>query len=158
LNGFAGKKTLFLVSPSVTQAIGPEEETRMRKLRLPALPGLVLLLLLCGGAKAQYNTASFDHLSVEDGLSQSEVRSIYQDRKGFIWFGTVDGLNKYDGYSFQHFKHDPFDTTSLSNNEVVSICEDRNGNLWVGTVSGLSRLDQATGPLLPLQPTGARPT
>ncbi len=117
----------------------------MKRFRLPALPGLALLLMLYGGAKAQYNTASFDHLSVEDGLSQSEVRSIYQDRKGFIWFGTVDGLNRYDGYSFQHFKHDPFDTTSLSNNEVVSLCEDRNGNLWVGTVSGLSRLDQVTG-------------
>jgi ligand-binding sensor domain-containing protein len=117
----------------------------MKRFRLLTLPGLALLLMLCAGAQAQYNTASFDHLSVEDGLSQSEVRSIYQDRKGFIWFGTVDGLNKYDGYSFQHFKHDPFDTTSLSNNEVTSLCEDRNGNLWVGTVSGLSRLDQATG-------------
>ncbi len=117
----------------------------MKKFRLPALLLPALWLCLAGTAGAQYNTASFDHLSVEEGLSQSEIMSIRQDQKGFIWFGTVDGLNKYDGYNFQHFKHDPFDSTSLSNNEVVALCEDRTGNLWVGTAHGLNRLDPATG-------------
>ncbi len=94
---------------------------------------------------AQYNTGSFDHISVEDGLSQSEVRTIYKDRQGFMWFGTVDGLNKYDGYNFKHYKHDPFDTASLSHNEVVTVLEDRQGNLWAGTAHGLNQLNRQTG-------------
>jgi ligand-binding sensor domain-containing protein/signal transduction histidine kinase len=85
-----------------------------------------------------------EHISVEQGLSQSSAWSIIQDRKGFLWIGTADGLNKYDGYSFRIFRNDPADSSSLSNNTVWSLCEDRNGMIWVGTVAGVHRYDPNT--------------
>ncbi|RMD94562.1 MAG: hypothetical protein D6814_14355, partial [Calditrichaeota bacterium] len=76
----------------------------------------------------------FKHLTIDDGLSQNLVYSIFQDSKGFLWFGTSDGLNRYDGYRFKVFKHNPFDSTSLADNDIVySIFEDRAGRIWVGT-------------------------
>ena len=78
----------------------------------------------------------FNHLTVEDGLSQSSVTCILQDSKGFIWFGTQDGLNKYDGYRFKIFKNDPSDSTSLTENFIFSIIEDRSGNLFIETQNG----------------------
>jgi ligand-binding sensor domain-containing protein len=88
---------------------------------------------------------SFDRYSVDQGLSQSLVRCIWQDRQGFLWFGTEDGLNKYDGYSFKHFKHDPENPNSLSHNFILTIYEDRAGMLWIGTWGGgLNRFDPAT--------------
>ncbi len=78
----------------------------------------------------------FEHLSVAQGLSQSGVSCIWLDRQGFMWFGTSDGLNKYDGYSFTVYKHEAADSTSLSVDWVLSIYEDRAGTLWIGTFSG----------------------
>ena len=63
----------------------------------------------------------FDHLTIEDGLSQSTVNCIYQDRRGFMWFGTQDGLNRYDGYNFKVYRHLPSDSTTLSDNYVWCI-------------------------------------
>lgn len=94
--------------------------------------------------QAQDNTANFDHISVEDGLSQSEVYAILKDSQGFMWFGTVDGLNKYNGYNFIHYKHDPYDTTTLSHNHINTLYEDKSGNLWAGTFDGLNKLDKKT--------------
>jgi ligand-binding sensor domain-containing protein/serine phosphatase RsbU (regulator of sigma subunit) len=94
---------------------------------------------------AQNRQFKFDRISLEQGLSQSTVTCILQDRKGFMWFGTQDGLNKYDGYSFTIYKHDPLDPSSLSDNYVRSIYEDKTGTLWIGTFSGgLNRFDRAT--------------
>ena len=85
----------------------------------------------------------FEHISIEQGLSQSTVRAILQDSRGFMWFGTDDGLNRYDGYQFTIFRHDPDDPTSLSQGGVQEIHEDRAGSLWVLTSSGgLDRLDR----------------
>jgi ligand-binding sensor domain-containing protein/serine phosphatase RsbU (regulator of sigma subunit) len=78
----------------------------------------------------------FNHLTVSDGLSQSAVTCILQDKSGFMWFGTQDGLNRFDGYTFKIFKNDPTDTTSLSDNFISSICEDKNGNLLIETQRG----------------------
>lgn len=84
----------------------------------------------------------FQHLSVEQGLSQSSVLCIVQDRKGFIWFGTEDGLNRYDGYRFTTFRPDTANPYSLSYNIVYALHEDRRGRLWVGTNGGgLNRFD-----------------
>ena len=83
----------------------------------------------------------FDHLSLKEGLSQSTVYSILQDSKGFMWFGTQDGLNKYDGYQFTVYRHDSQDANSLSHNEVFAIYEDSQGTLWFGTGKGLNRFD-----------------
>ena len=79
---------------------------------------------------------SFNHLTVEDGLSQSSVTCIFQDKKGFMWFGTQDGLNRFDGYNFKVFKNDPTDSTSLSENFIFSIYEDSSGQLYVETRDG----------------------
>ena len=86
----------------------------------------------------------FEHLSVEHGLSHSGVLCILQDSKGFLWFGTADGLNRYDGYTFRVYKHDPEDPHSWSKNLVESIYEDRSGELWIGTADGLNRFKHDT--------------
>lgn len=84
----------------------------------------------------------FEQLSLAQGLSQSNINCITQDQKGFIWMGTGDGLNLYDGYSFRSFHHDPNIATSLSANHIWSIFPAAKGGLWVGTVGGgLNYLD-----------------
>lgn len=88
----------------------------------------------------------FKRISIEQGLSQSTVLCILQDREGYLWFGTEDGLNRYDGYSFTVFKNIPFDETSLSINTVNTMLETTGGDLWIGTASGgLNRYDRKTG-------------
>lgn len=88
----------------------------------------------------------FEHIGIEDGLSQSTVTVIMQDRHGFLWFGTEDGLNRYDGYKFTIFKPDPTDPSSLSDRWIHALYEDRLGNIWVGTrLGGLNRFDPNTG-------------
>jgi ligand-binding sensor domain-containing protein/signal transduction histidine kinase len=84
----------------------------------------------------------FENISVDQGLSQSSVYCILQDSKGLMWFGTEDGLNRYDGYNFTVFKHDPDDPNSLSSNFVLDIYEDWEGKMWVGTQQGLDRYDR----------------
>ncbi|MFX1411358.1 MAG: two-component regulator propeller domain-containing protein [Promethearchaeota archaeon] len=92
------------------------------------------------------NDIKFEQISLEQGLSQSVVMCILQDSRGFMWFGTQDGLNRYDGYEFVVYKHDPENPHSLSNDFVLSIYEDRSGVLWVGTNGGgLNGLDRETG-------------
>ncbi len=88
----------------------------------------------------------FDHISLEDGLSQNNVYWILQDYKGFMWFGTEDGLNMYDGYKFKVFKPDPDNPHSISDGYIFSIFEDSSLTLWIGTGSGgLNRFDRETG-------------
>lgn len=106
---------------------------------------LCILTLSLGSLQAQSLDAKFEHLGVRDGLSQSTAYSIFEDKLGFIWIGTDDGLNRYDGYEFMVFRNSPLNLKSLSNNSVNSIIEDNNGNLWVGTDQGLNLLDGSTG-------------
>lgn len=88
----------------------------------------------------------FEEISIEEGLSQSIVYDIFQDHRGFLWFCTEDGLNKYDGYSFAFFKHQPNDSNSLSHSFVLSVYEDTSGIFWIGTFNGgLNRYDPMTG-------------
>lgn len=78
-----------------------------------------------------------NHLSVENGLSQSQVNCILQDKAGYIWFGTDDGLNRYDGISFTVFQPDPTDpNSSLAHNIISDLHEDHWGNLWLTTLGG----------------------
>lgn len=105
---------------------------------------LLLFLLLAVTAHPQVSHLKFAHIGTESGLSQSNVTCILRDRQGFMWFGTRDGLNKYDGYGFVVYKNDPDDSFSLSSNFVTSIIEDRKGDIWVGTWGGgLDRFDKA---------------
>ena len=86
-----------------------------------------------------------ERIGIEHGLSQSTAMVIMQDREGFLWIGTWDGLNRYDGYSFIHYRHDPHDSTSISNNSINLLFEDRDGAIWVGTAGGgLNRFDKKT--------------
>ncbi|MFC2140898.1 two-component regulator propeller domain-containing protein [Acidobacteriota bacterium] len=78
----------------------------------------------------------FNHLSIEDGLSQSTINDILQDRRGFMWFATQEGLNRYDGYEFVIYKTSTKDPTSLSNDYIYTLCEDREGMIWIGTYNG----------------------
>lgn len=115
-------------------------------MRISTIIKIVLFLFLFSlpvSLFCQANQIKFDHITVEDGLSHSSVFEIMQDSKGFLWFGTQDGLNKYDGYSFKVYKYSPFDTTSLQDNWVQSVVEDKNGLLWVGTHnSGVFKFDR----------------
>ena len=83
-------------------------------------------------------------ISVEQGLSQSSIWCILQDHYGFLWFGTADGLNRYDGASFVVYRHDPLDSASLSDNTAWSLAEDNNGDIWVGTGGGVNQFHRAT--------------
>ncbi|MGD9317051.1 MAG: two-component regulator propeller domain-containing protein, partial [Anaerolineae bacterium] len=94
----------------------------------------------------QDSHVDFQHFSIEQGLSQSVVPSILQDSRGFMWFGTQDGLNRFDGYEFVVYKHDPEDPDSLGGNFVQALNEDTSGTLWIGTNGGgISQLDRETG-------------
>lgn len=81
-------------------------------------------------------TIRFAHIGLEDGLSQSSVYSIAQDSQGFVWFGTEDGLNRYDGYEFTVFRPDLNDESSLSDRWISALAADDEGNLWIGTRQG----------------------
>ena len=84
----------------------------------------------------------FTSVSTEQGLSSSEVWSVLRDRRGFMWFGTLDGLNRYDGYKMKVFKYALTDPTSLSDNKIRTVYEDRAGALWIGTwTGGLNRYE-----------------
>ena len=80
-------------------------------------------------------------LTVSEGLSQSKISAMLQDSRGFLWVGTEDGLNRYDGYDFINYTHEPFEVNSLSNNCINAICEDKNGILWIATNKGLNCYD-----------------
>lgn len=87
------------------------------------------------------NDLKFRHLTSADGLSQRSVMAILQDSKGYLWFGTRDGLNKFDGNRFIVYRHNADDPASLSNNNIYYLYEDSQGNIWIGTQNGLNRYD-----------------
>lgn len=80
----------------------------------------------------------FDHLTISNGLSNNEIRSIIQDKEGFIWIGTEDGLNRYDGYGFKIFRNISGDTLSLTNNFINQVFEDSKQRIWIATLQGVS--------------------
>jgi len=91
---------------------------------------------------AQSPKLHFSHIASEQGISNSTIEAIFQDSLGFIWFGTRDGLNRYDGNEIQVYRNDPADSTSLSDNFIRCIYEDRQHHLWVGTINGLNRFNR----------------
>ena len=94
---------------------------------------------------SQPNRIYFDHITTEEGLSQNDVNCIHQDRHGFMWFGTNDGLNRYDGYEFKVFLPDANNPYAIRSNLVMSVAEDSCGGMWIGMAgSGLNYFDHGT--------------
>ncbi|NBW37725.1 MAG: hypothetical protein EBR30_22435, partial [Cytophagia bacterium] len=98
-------------------------------------------LLMAGSVKAQ--KIEFERHSLEAGLSHPTVHCIMQDKQGFIWLGTQDGLNRWDGYSFKSYKHTN-DVTSISHGCVWALHQDKKGRIWVGNELGLNLFEPAT--------------
>src|SRR5215469_12965360 len=94
--------------------------------------------------RAQVSHLKFTHLTTNDGLSQGYVTAIIQDRRGFMWFATRDGLNRYDGNTFVVYKNDPNDPNTLSSNFIQGLTEDNQGYLWLATNAGADRFDPTT--------------
>lgn len=121
------------------------DDTNIRKVinrkfifNYPVIFGLLLLLLPLQSASQVLNL-KFDRLGYEEGLSNNFVVCSFQDSKGFLWFGTSYGLNRYDGYTFKTYVNDSKDHNSISNNWITDIAEDIEGNLWVATQNGLNK-------------------
>ena len=91
---------------------------------------------------AQIKHLKFEHIGTAEGLSQSNVICIFQDSRGFMWFGTRDGLNRYDGYTIKVYKSDIKNPSSISGNTINDILEDAAGNLWIATFNGLNMFDR----------------
>ncbi len=86
----------------------------------------------------------YSYLTMKQGLSKNAITCLFQDRTGYMWIGTIDGLNKYDGYTMTVYKRDKNNAASLTNNYIRTIAEDKDGRIWVGTSNGLDRLDPIT--------------
>src|SRR4030067_1439370 len=101
-----------------------------------------IVLIYPGFLLPQNQKVNFNSLSIEQGLSQNMIRYILQDSKGFMWFATWDGLNRYDGYEFKVYKNINNDSSSLRINKIRTLLEDHNKVLWIGTLGGgLSRFN-----------------
>jgi ligand-binding sensor domain-containing protein len=99
---------------------------------------IITFFLICRQLAIGSNTDfSFRHLTIDNGLSNSNVNSIVQDREGFIWIATENGLNKYDGYKFSYYYSDSRDSLSLTSAEIFRLLIDSNNRLWAGTFLGL---------------------
>jgi signal transduction histidine kinase/ligand-binding sensor domain-containing protein/DNA-binding response OmpR family regulator len=102
-------------------------------------PAVIGILILCIHCHLNAGSSRFKHLTVVDGLSSKWVRCIYRDKIGYLWIGTSDGLNRYDGISIKSYKFSLKDTASLNHNYITSIYEDTKGILWIGTQVGLNK-------------------
>jgi ligand-binding sensor domain-containing protein/signal transduction histidine kinase/DNA-binding response OmpR family regulator len=116
---------------------------------------LSVLLPAWGTAQQAYR---FRHIGRSEGLSQSNVTCILQDHKGFMWFGTRDGLNRYDGYTITVYRHDPANPGSLSHNYIRALYEDDQHRLWIGTEDGLNQYSRATDDFTRFLPDPQNPT
>ena len=115
----------------------------VRKVIIPFLLAIVVSLFQ---ASVAARNVQFERINTEHGLSQAAITAMVQDQNGYIWIGTQEGLNRYDGYEFKTFEHDAGDANSISNDWVWSLTVDHKGQLWIGTNNGgLSRYDESKG-------------
>src|SRR5687767_15920336 len=96
------------------------------------------LIIFFSTVSLLHSQTPVSYLGINQGLSNNSVRCILKDHKGFMWFGTFDGLNRYDGYGFRVFRNKINDSASLINPFINALNEDKKGNLWIGTRRGLS--------------------
>jgi ligand-binding sensor domain-containing protein/serine phosphatase RsbU (regulator of sigma subunit) len=109
------------------------------------ISSIFLILVLFFTSSSAQQKIIFEQLSVPDGLSSANIGGICQDNYGNLWIATADGLNRYDGYTFEVFKYDPSDTLSLPASNLSAVYNDSEGIIWVGGTDGLSRRDPLTG-------------
>lgn len=112
--------------------------------------GLFFIVLLC--AISLFSQEAIRFFSVKQGLSQNSVTSILRSTDGMLWVGTQDGLNRFDGYSFTHYRHDADDSLSISDQFITAIHEDKQGNIWIGTRHGINRLIKKNGGFIRIYP------
>ena len=124
-------------------------------MRLNFLLAVLHLVSLSAGFCQQGNP-KFKHLTSRDGLSQDHVNAIFKDHKGFMWFATDEGLNRYDGYRFFSYKHDPENKNSITNSFVYDILEDQQRNLWIATAGGLDKFDRKKNRFIHYNPPGKK--
>ncbi|WP_428331766.1 two-component regulator propeller domain-containing protein [Mucilaginibacter sp.] len=96
-------------------------------------------------AFSQNQSITFDHIGTREGLSQINVNCIIQDSRGFMWIGSRNGLNRFDGYKFINYSYDAKNNNSISNNMISDLAEDNDGNIWIATQNGLNRFERKTG-------------
>lgn len=97
----------------------------------------LFFLFICSYSYSQGQSLKFKHYSISDGISNSNITDILQDKRGYIWIGTTDGLNRFDGYDFKVYKKNPFDQTTIGGNYIRCLYEDKQGHLWVGLLNGI---------------------
>lgn len=102
---------------------------------------VVILLAFTTYAQALGDNIRFKHITLEQGLSQQAVLAVLQDKQGYMWIGTQEGLNRFDGYQFNVFSHDARDSNTIGSDWIYSIVESNDNELWLGTTAGISVLD-----------------
>ena len=122
---------------------------RLNKFKLIKILLLFILIIFYNDNKvyaliSTEKNINFKRITIEDGLSQTTVQYIFQDSKGYMWFATTDGLNRYNGYEFKVYKYNKGSNESISGNFIVAINEDEEGNIWVGTTRGLNKINNTT--------------
>lgn len=113
------------------------------KIKIMSLIVASLIVLTANKSYAQIGNITFNNINIEQGISQSTVEVIFQDSNGYIWLGTNDGLNRYNGYEFEIYNYEE-DTNSISHNGITDITEDESKNIWVGTVQGVNKINTQT--------------
>ena len=122
----------------------------MKRIFTLSVKVIVALILMCGGISAQ-PPAKIEHYSTEDGLSHDVITCMFQDRQGFMWFGTWNGINRFDGHQFRSFTSAPGDKSMIRNDRIDQIFEDKANHLWIKSYDGqIYRFDKGTEQFTPL--------
>ena len=134
----------LLFSFALLNLVSAQESTKIPMTRNPNFKNILwVLFLLSNITFSQTNKPNIKFYTLEDGLSQATINDLLKDSSGFIWIATEDGLNRFDGKEFKHFKYIESDSTSISGNVLNKLCEDEKGNIWVGTIgNGLNYYDK----------------
>jgi signal transduction histidine kinase/ligand-binding sensor domain-containing protein/CheY-like chemotaxis protein len=118
------------------------------KIPVKALSALLLIMFGLVSSNAQKTTFEFETLTTDDGLSSNQATCIFKDSRGFMWFGTRNGLNRYNAYDFVVWKHIPGDSSTIPDNHITDIVEDEYGRVWIGTYNGIAYFDYSNNSII----------